>query len=105
MVNSRAVSCDTARVVQKWWLLLSRRELLRPELVGQFVNGPVEFERQAVAVIHSSASIYSDVKRFVQRHEERNRMLHLLLGQHAAIHLEDASAALAQAGSVIFEKE
>src|SRR5215467_5848394 len=70
-------------------------QLLRPELVGQLVDRPGELERQLVAFVDRRAGVHSDVERLVERHKERDRVLHLQLREHLAVDCEHARPALA----------
>ena len=51
------------------------------------------------------AGIAADVEGFVDRHEERDGVRNLLVGDFLAVHLQHAGAALAEAGSVVGEVE
>src|SRR3954454_5790717 len=84
-------------------LLLTARHLRRAKLVGQLVDLAGEAERQLVAVVHRGAGVTADVKGFVDRHQERNRGRHRLLGDLLAIDREHTGAALAGAGSIVLE--
>ena len=52
-------------------------------------------------IIHGSAGIGADVKRFVPLQDERQGALHCLGGHLLAVHFEDAGAAAADATQVI----
>src|ERR1700757_4694796 len=80
-------------------------QLLRPDLVSQLVDRAGKAERQFVAVVYARAGIHSNVEGFIKRHEEWNRVLHLLLRQHFAVDRQHAGTALTKAWPVVFEIE
>src|SRR5262245_51064698 len=86
--------------------LLLTRQLHGAQPVGQLRD----FAREAkwdliVLVIDWRAGIDSDVESFVDRHDERNRMRNLPIGDLSVIDLQHARAAFAKAGSVRREVE
>src|SRR4051794_15973022 len=97
----RLISRSFERVPHQ--LLLTARHLRRAKLVGQLVDLAGEAERQLVAVVHRGAGITADVKGLVDRHQEGNRVRHRLLGDLLAVNREYTGAALAGAGSIVFE--
>src|SRR6266567_6017938 len=86
-------------------LLFLRRHLVRPELEGQLVDCPGELKRQRVAVVDSRPGVASDVERFVDRHENGNRVRDRLFGQFLAVDREHAGATLAGSGTIVLEIE
>src|SRR4051794_15177177 len=60
---------------------VAARQLLRSELEGHLDDLPVEAERYLViAVIDRRAGVHADIEGLVDRHEERNGMRDLLVG-------------------------
>src|SRR5262245_63578710 len=79
-------------------------ELLRPELEGQLVERAGEPERHLIIpVVHRSARIDADVERFIDGHQERDGVRDFFRRDFLAIDFQDAGAALAKAGTVVFE--
>ncbi len=82
------------------------RQLRRPELEGELVELAGEAERHLVVlVVHGRARIDAHVEGFVDRHEERNGVRDFLGGDFLVVHLQDAGAAFAEAGAIVFEVE
>src|SRR5947207_14881128 len=82
-------------------LLIRRRQLLRPEVEGQLVDLAVEAERHLIVlVVHRRAGVYSNVEGLVTRYQERDRARNLPRGDVVAVHLQNAGAALRDAGAV-----
>jgi len=75
-----------------------------PTLIVSFSSLPVK-RYLVVLVVHRRARVDADVEGLVNDHEERNRVRDLLAGDVLAVHLQDTGAALAKAGSVVFEVE
>ena len=90
-----------------WTLLLEElflRSIQRNQLDRQLVELAGEPERRlVVVVVHARAGIHPDVEGLVNRHEERNGVRHRLAGDFLAVHRQDAGAALAETGTVVFE--
>src|SRR6516164_1244388 len=80
--------------------------LRRDELDRQLVELAGEAERRLVViVVYPRASIHPDVEGLIDGHEERNGMWDALAGYFLAVHRQRAGAALAEAGTVVFEVE
>ena len=86
-------------------MLLLRRHLRWPEIIGQLFDGPSETEWRLVAVVNSRAGIAPDVEGFVDCHEHWNCVLNSLFGQLLAINCENTGPTLAGSRAVIFEVE
>src|SRR5262249_45127438 len=82
------------------------RQLLGPELDGHFGELTGEAERNLVIlVVDRRAQVDADIEGLVDRHEKRDRVWDLFVGDRLSIHAQDARAALAEAGPVVGELE
>src|SRR5262249_52824451 len=85
-------------------LLVVARQLRRSRLDRQFAERAGKAERRLVVfVFHARPRIDSDVKRFINRHDGRNRVRDRLAGDFLAVNGQNARAALSLSRAVIFE--
>src|SRR6266851_7566153 len=74
------------------------RQFRPVELEGQLVQLAGELERHLIVlVVHRRAGVGADVEVLVPLQDQRQRALHLLVGDLLAVHLEQARAAAADA--------
>ena len=73
-------------------------------LIVSLFTLPVNAERRlVVVVVHSRSGIHSDIERLINRHDDRDCVRDRLFGDFLAVHRQDAGAALAETGTVVFE--
>ena len=85
-------------------LLVFRHQLLRPEFEGELAELAGETERHLIIlVVHWRPGVHADVEGLVDAHQERDGVRDRLGGNLLAVHRQDAGAALAGAGAVVFE--
>ena len=78
----------------------------RPKLDQDLVNLSTESERDlVVAVVDRGAGVAADVECFIPLQEERNALLHALLGDFFAVYTKDAGTTLAEPAAVVGEIE
>src|ERR1700730_11673494 len=80
------------------------RQRFRPELEGHLGNLAGEPEwHLVILVVHRRAGVRTNVEGLIDGHEERNGVWDRFAGTLISAHRQDAGAALAGAGAVIFE--
>jgi hypothetical protein len=96
------VLCFDDALVHRLALRLGKHD--RPKVEGHFVELSIKAERRLVIpVVHPGARIQANIERLVDRHNEGDGVRHRLLGDLVVVHLQDASAAFAEAGAVVLE--
>src|SRR3954454_4257505 len=87
-------------------LMLVAGELHRPDLDGELVKLAGEAEGHLIVlVVNGGTGIDTHVEGFLDGNDERNGVRDLVGGDLLLFHLQDARAALAEAGSIVFEVE